>query len=589
MAMTRKHCIVVVLCCLGYSCSGKEIAACDSQIYCDGPMLHAIQMAKLFPDGKTFVDMSLKDNPDTIIMAFNSLLNHSRETLKRFVSQYFSGPGEELEHWEPPDFVKLPSFLNNVKDPVFKDFGWDLCRIWKDLGRKVKKDVSVHPDKYSMIYLPKPFIVPGGRFRETFYWDSYWVIKGLLVCEMNSTVKGMLENFIHYINTIGFVPNGGRVYFTRRSQPPFLIQMVYEYYRATGDLAFIRDNLPVLETEYEFWESNRTVFVEKNGKIYLLNQYRSNVVKPRPESYSEDYATAEQIDVAKRPMLYSNLISACESGWDFSSRWFSRNDGENLTLNTISTMDIIPVDLNSILCRNEQILKMFYQKIGNAAKVSYYEKKIEARKEAIEAILFNDDVGIWQDYSLKTNKSRDYFYMSNIFPIFMNCVDLTSERRDQIWKYIKKSRIADYKGGVPTSFDHTGQQWDYPNGWSPLEQIMIWALDDIPQTEQIAFDLASSWINSNFLGWQRTRGMFEKYNVMEPGTRGGGGEYDIQEGFGWTNGVVLEILKKYGDKITSPLYKPEKTSCVPGVSDCNLLAPHYCTVLLFFILSFIFT
>lgn len=75
---------------------------------------------------------------------------------------------------------------------------------------------------------------------------------------------------------------------------------------------------------------------------------------------------------------------------------------------------------------------------------------------------------------------------------------------------LKTRRIADYKGGVPTSFDHTGQQWDYPNGWSPLEQIMIWALDDIPQTEQIAFDLASSWINSNFLGWQRTRGMFEK-------------------------------------------------------------------------------
>ncbi|VDI30626.1 alpha,alpha-trehalase [Mytilus galloprovincialis] len=556
--------IITVLLCFGYTLC-KDLAACDSQIYCDGPLLHAIQMAKIFPDGKTFVDMSMKENPDVIISAFNNLTNQSRTTLKNFVSQYFTGPGEELETWAPTDYVKLPLFLNDIKDPQLKDFGWDLCRIWKDLGRKVKDDVKLNPDRYSMIYLPNPFIVPGGRFRETFYWDSYWVIKGLLVCEMNTTVKGMMENFVHYVKTFGFIPNGGRTYFSRRSQPPFFIPMMYEYYKTTGDLEFIRSNLDILEAEYQFWMKNRTVAVERNGKMHILNQYQSDVSKPRPESYFEDVKTAQQRDIADTPKLYSNLVSACESGWDFSSRWFSRENGENLTLNTIVTMDIIPVDLNSILCLNEFILMTFARIIGNSTKEQYYHQKLTNRQEAIEAVLYNTDAGIWHDFSLHTNKSREYFYMSNIFPVYMECTDLTNEKKEKLLQYLQTNKITEYisKGGVPTSLDDTGQQWDFPNGWSPLQQIMIWSLESIPQTKQLARKLASSWLDSNFLGWQRTRGMFEKYNVLEPGTRGGGGEYDIQEGFGWTNGVALEILKKYGDVLTTPESNPQST-CING-------------------------
>ncbi|CAG2197877.1 TREH [Mytilus edulis] len=371
--------IIIVLLCFGYTLC-KDLAACDSQIYCDGPLLHAIQMAKIFPDGKTFVDMSMKENPDVIISAFNNLTNQSRTTLKNFVSQYFTGPGEELETWAPTDYVKLPLFLNDINDPQLKDFGWDLCRIWKDLGRKVKDDVKLNPDRYSMIYLPKPFIVPGGRFRETFYWDSYWVIKGLLVCEMNTTVKGMMENFVHYVKTFGFIPNGGRTYFSRRSQPPFFIPMMYEYFKATGDREFIRRNLHTLEAEYQFWMKHRTVSVERGGKMHLLNQYQSDVSKPRPESYFEDVKTAEQINIADRPKLYSNLVSACESGWDFSSRWFSRDKRENLTLNTIATMDIIPVDLNSILCLNEMILMKFARIIELEKNLISYENVEHAKQ-----------------------------------------------------------------------------------------------------------------------------------------------------------------------------------------------------------------
>ncbi|XP_052060748.1 trehalase-like isoform X1 [Mytilus californianus] len=565
--------MLIILLCFGYTFS-QELAACDSQIYCDGPLLHAVQMAKIFPDGKTFVDMSMKESPDVIISAFNNLTNQSTTTLKNFVSMYFTGPGEELETWAPTDYVKLPRFLNDIKDPQLKDFGWDLCRIWKDLGRKVKDDVKINPDRYSMIYLPKPFIVPGGRFRETFYWDSYWVIKGLLVCEMNTTVKGMMENFIHYVKTFGFIPNGGRTYFTRRSQPPFFIPMMYEYYKSTDDLEFIRNNFHILEAEYEFWMKNRTISVEKDRKMHILNQYQSDVIKPRPESYFEDVKTAEQRNIADRPKLYSNLVSACESGWDFSSRWFSREKGENLTMNTIATMDIIPVDLNSILCLNERILMTFAGIIGDSTKEQYYHQKLTQRKEAIEAVLYNKDAGIWQDFSLHTNKSREFFFMSNIFPVYMECTDLTNEKKEKILQHLQTNKITEYfsKGGVPTSLDDTGQQWDFPNGWSPLQQIMIWSLESIPQTKHLARSLASSWLDSNFLGWQRTRGMFEKYNVLEPGTRGGGGEYDIQEGFGWTNGVALEILKKYGDVITTPDSNPQST-CINGcaISESNLL------------------
>lgn len=143
--------------------------------------------------------------------------------------------------------------------------------IWKVLCRKMDPTVEANPSRYSLLYVPKPFVVPGGRFREFYYWDAYWIVKGLLVSGMHETCKYMIQNFVHMVETYGFVPNGGRCYYLRRSQPPLLTGMVYEYFEATHDVDFIREIMPKLEMELEFWDRKRLLKMEIGGAEYEVS------------------------------------------------------------------------------------------------------------------------------------------------------------------------------------------------------------------------------------------------------------------------------------------------------------------------------
>lgn len=194
------------------------------------------------------------------------------------------------------------------------------------LGRKMKTDVQENKDLYSIIWVPNPVIVPGGRFREFYYWDSYWIVQGLLLSEMNETVKGILENFLYIVKNYGHIPNGGRVYYLARSQPPLLIPMVQLYLEYTKDTQFIADNIITLEREFEYWMVNHTTNVQVDDKNYTLGIYIERSNGPRPESYSEDVEVAEIFkDKPKKEAFFSELKAAAESGWDFSSRWFILN------------------------------------------------------------------------------------------------------------------------------------------------------------------------------------------------------------------------------------------------------------------------
>lgn len=531
------------------------VPACDSPIYCQGDLLDIIQRMRLFNDSKTFVDMSLKQSPEEVLSAFNNLSKPISEAQgRKFVGDHFSGPGDEFQPWKPTDLPRMPAIMNHIKDPLLRGFAWDLCRTWKDLGRKIKIDVKLNPDRYSLVYLPNPFIVPGGRFRETYYWDTYWVVKGLLLCEMTDTVKGMLENFAFMIERFGFIPNGGRVYYSRRSQPPFFIPMMYDYYKATKNLTFVQSHLPAMEAEYAFWMTNRSVSVQRGDVTHILNRYASNVNSPRPESYSEDLKTASSTNNSSaRRQLYQNLVSAAESGWDFSSRWFSRDPGTNLTLDTTRTTNILPVDLNSVLCMNEHILSELFNKTGNQEKGKNYSKNWQRRQTAIFNVLWNPTKRVWQDLDIAANSHRDYFYASNILPLFALCKGNNETQTENfVLTYLQNLGVLQFAGGFPTSLETTGQQWDLPNGWPPLQHMAIWGMSQ-SQNQQLkaeAFSLANKSIVSNWIAWNRSRNMYEKYSTNISGEGGSGGEYGVQEGFGWSNGVVLELLSMYGDRLS---------------------------------------
>ncbi|KAH7718594.1 Trehalase family protein, partial [Aphelenchoides avenae] len=156
-----------------------------------------------------------------------------------------------------------------------RQWALDLNNIWRSLCRQVDKKVLSNPERHSLIYVPEPFVVPGGRFREFYYWDAYWIIRGLLASGMTETSKRIIKNFLYMVDKYGMIPNGGRIYYVRRSQPPLLAGMLYEYYEATRDKAFVAEALPLVEKELQFWEANRQVVVQVDGLNYTVFQYRA--------------------------------------------------------------------------------------------------------------------------------------------------------------------------------------------------------------------------------------------------------------------------------------------------------------------------
>lgn len=218
-------------------------------------------------------------------------------------------------------------------------------------------------------------IVPGGRFREFYYWDSYWIIRGLLVSEMYETAKGMLRNFLTIIDRFGFIPNGGRIYYAERSQPPLLAPMIKAYVDATNDVDFMKESIEFLEREFYFFQNNHMVTV--NG--HALARYGDKSSGPRPESYSEDIEIAEYLETEdEKEALYSELKAGAESGMDFSSRWFITNDGDNKgSLRDIKCRYIIPVELNAMLFWNAKILVDFHFQNGDVQKSTDFEKEAQ--------------------------------------------------------------------------------------------------------------------------------------------------------------------------------------------------------------------
>jgi len=493
---------------------------CQSEIYCHGEMLHTIQLAKLYHDSKTFVDKKLRFHPDVVLGKFSELLNNtqsnpSSEQLKLFIDEHFESEGSEFELWDPSDWISNPDFLKKINNSLLQNWGRELHEAWKFLGRKIKDDVRVHPELYSMIYVPNPFIIPGGRFREFYYWDSYWIIRGLIISQMTETVKGMLENFILMVESYGMVPNGGRVYYEQRSQPPLLISMVNSYVNATGDIQFLRDHIHLLEKELQFWLKNRTVLIQG----HTLCRFNVEFEGPRPESYKEDYEAASQIKAENRQEFYVNTKSGAESGWDFSSRWYIVDDGHNEgNISNIATRNVIPVDLNSFMCMNHYLLSEMFLLIGDEQKARFYHKQFVLWKRAIKQILWNEEEGIWFDYDLLNAKQRPFYYASNLAPLWARCWDPSDNTIDsvttRILSYLDRSQVTKYAGGLPTSMLHSGQQWDFPNGWPPLQHLLVIGLENTgePKAQALALDLAKKWLLNNYYAYEQTmpNAMFEK-------------------------------------------------------------------------------
>lgn len=183
-------------------------------------------------------------------------------------------------------------------------------------------------------------------------------------------------------------------------------------------------------------------------------------------------------------------------------------------MSDLGTRSIIPVDLNALIYKNAKLLAEYNRKVGNESHADYYEKKAKQWMKAIEAVLWHEEVGSWLDYDIKYNVKRDFFYPSNVLPLWTECYDMAKKEKyvNGILKYLNSTGATDFLGGVPSSLYHTGEQWDYPNAWPPLQYFMIASLNKTgdPRAERLAFELSRKWVRGNYKAFVATNGMYEK-------------------------------------------------------------------------------
>lgn len=487
-----------------------------------GSLFADVQMARVFPDGKTFADCTPLYSPAEIRATYEREKNTEGFDLNTFVQGHFIVP---------------ESYSSGFVTDHSRTAQEHIEALWPVLTRQPEDQ----PVGGTLIPLPHPYIVPGGRFREIYYWDSYFTMLGLQVSGRVDMIQNMIDNFAYLIDTIGFIPNGNRAYFTGRSQPPFFSLMVGLLATEKGQDTWEK-YLPELEKEYAFWmegaeglnesqSSHRRVVRLPDGTI--LNRYWDDRAAPRPESFREDVETAK---ASGRPYaeIYTNLRAACESGWDFSSRWFA--DGEHLT--TIQTAQILPVDLNCLLFNLEKSLATAYETVGRTADAERLREKAELRQAAIRSLFYDEKAGFFFDYHIPTEQRLQAYTMAGAYPLFLQVA--TPEQADAVAKGLDAHLLK--PGGFVTTEKHTGQQWDAPNGWAPLQWVGIQGLRNYGKTE-MANRAKDAWIKLTVGVYQRTGKMVEKYNVEDLSLEAGGGEYPVQDGFGWSNGVLLKLLQ----------------------------------------------
>lgn len=483
----------------------------------------AVQSARIYADGKTFADAIATVAPAQIVAQYHQQRPETEEALRSFIEPRFQLP-EEIQT------ATAVHAAANITEHI--------DALWPQLTR----ETLTVPRWSSLLPLPRPYVVPGGRFREIYYWDSYFTMLGLMESGRQDLARSMVEDFAHLIDSFGHVPNGTRTYYLSRSQPPFFYLMVGLLDPADPATAFAHF-LPQLRREYAFWmrgaqgmgrgTARARVVSMPDGSI--LNRYWDDRDSPRDESYREDTELARQSGRNPR-QLFRDLRAAAESGWDFSSRWLA----DSRTLGSIDTTEIVPVDLNSLLFGLEQAIHAGCERMHDEGCVREFSNRAARRRAAIDRYLWDEPRGAYLDYQLRERMHLRRLSAATMYPLFVSVASDAQARR------VATVVTADLlrAGGIVTTPLETGQQWDAPNGWAPLQWVAVAGFRDYAQT-RLAESIACRWM-LNVMRVYRTNGkLVEKYDVIATDRPGGGGEYPTQDGFGWTNGVMRKLMALY--------------------------------------------
>lgn len=482
-----------------------------------GPLYSSVEMSGIFPDSKTFADAVPVRAPGEILADYDA--NFTEEELSEFVASNFRLPSTS----DAPPLIETRAPLSD-----------HIRSLWSVLARP-PHSAAVNSSELALAH---PYVVPGGRFREPYYWDSYFTMLGLVADDREDLANGLVDNFADFINRYGHIPNGARTYYVSRSQPPFFFMMAGLVGGDDPAAGYAR-YLAELRREYAYWMDGEATappggavrHVVRFSDGAILNRYWDILDTPRDESYREDVRLAE---ASGRPPaeLYREIRAAAESGWDFSSRWMA--DGSSLA--SLQTTSIVPVDLNSLLFGLEQAIAAGCARVGDPACVRAFTRRAEARRRAISRHLWDEARGEYLDINWRTGSRIPRTSAATLYPLFVGASSFPRARR--VAAVVRAQLLG--SGGLLTTTVATGQQWDAPNGWAPLQWVAVNGLRRFGQ-EELAEEISTRWLATVCRTYLETGKLLEKYDVREA-RPGGGGEYPLQDGFGWTNGVTRALL-----------------------------------------------
>jgi alpha,alpha-trehalase len=492
-----------------------------------GELFADVQLRRMHADSKTFTDLVPVDALRKILKDYEQQRERPGFDLNEFIEQRFKSYLGSMDE---------TGYASAQGQPVEEHIN----ELWKILTRHAYRNNG------SLIALPYTYVVPGGRFAEQFYWDSYFIMLGLAAANNYKPIDNMIKNYAFMIRKLGYIPTANRSYLLSRSQPPFFSHMVKLLADKRGKAVLIR-YLPYMLAEYKFWTKGRKDLTPEapayrrivrmpDGSV--LNRYYDNKHTPRPEAYKEDVETAHSVSDRSASQVYTDIRAACESGWDFSSRWSKNIDD----ISSIHTTDIIPIDLNCLLVHLEETIADCYSLLKQPLLAKRFKTRAEERQAAIQKYCWNPSSGFYFDYDFVTGKQTECYSLAALYPLYTNVA--TQEQAAAVYSVLSENFLR--AGGLVTTLMTTGQQWDAPNGWAPLQWISIVGLRNYGYND-FAEEVKRRWIGSNLAIYSTQAKLVEKYNVLDVTGGGGGGEYPLQDGFGWTNGVLLSLLTEDKD------------------------------------------
>ena len=376
-------------------------------------------------------------------------------------------------------------------------------------------------DNGSLIGLPYPYTVPSisGAFQEMYYWDTYFINRGLILIGMTEQAINNTENMFSLIERYGFMPNGNRTGYLKNTQPPFLSEMVKDIYKTTGDKVWLKRAVKYLEKEYDYWSQNRNTEIG-------LNQYRGNVAETDLIARAKGFLGR----IKKEPVgfppetLGLQYLIACEGGWDISPRF------------AFEAENFVQIDLNSLLCAMERNISFFYSELGldNSIWKSRHENRLSIMRK------YMSEDGVFYDYNFKKEKLGSVFSCASLYPMWLGLLN-----RQEAEKTVEELHRIEAPYGlysceeVPALNEYVFQ-WGYPNGWAPLHLIAIEGLLKYGFKDK-ALEIANKYVSLIERTFEMTGNLWEKYNVTE-------GSINVaQEGdhktmpamLGWSAGVYL--------------------------------------------------